>query len=92
MPVVEVTSFEEALTQANNTVYGLSAYVLTRDPRRLMDPTSRRHSGELYVNRPCGGLVQGFHNGWRHPGLGGEDGKCGFDGYLRKKTMYVNWA
>jgi lactaldehyde dehydrogenase/glycolaldehyde dehydrogenase len=57
-----------------------------------MDPTSRLHSGELYVSRPCGELVQGFHNGWRHSGLGGEDGKHGFDGYLRKKTIYVNWA
>jgi acyl-CoA reductase-like NAD-dependent aldehyde dehydrogenase len=44
---------------------------------------------ELYVNRPCGELVQGFHTGWKHSGLGGEDGKYGFDGYLRKQTTYV---
>jgi len=39
-----------------------------------------------------GELVQGFHAGWGISGLGGEDGKHGFDGYFRKKTMYVNWA
>jgi lactaldehyde dehydrogenase/glycolaldehyde dehydrogenase len=48
--------------------------------------------GELYVNRPCGELVQGFHTGWKHSGLGGEDGKYGFDGYLRKQTTYVRWS
>ena len=25
-------------------------------------------------------------------GLGGEDGKYGIEGYLRKKTIYVNYA
>jgi len=29
--------------------------------------------------------------GAHHVGLT-KDGKYGFDGYLRKKTMYVNWA
>jgi lactaldehyde dehydrogenase/glycolaldehyde dehydrogenase len=37
-------------------------------------------------------LIQGFHNGWRQSGLGGEDGKYGFEGYFKKKTMYVNWG
>ena len=50
-------------------------------------------SGEFGVLRRLGcELVQGFHTGWGLSGLGGEDGKHGFDGYLRKKTMYVNWA
>ena len=48
--------------------------------------------GEIYFNRTNGELVQGFHTGWNQSGLGGEDGKYGFDGYLRKKTVYVNWA
>ena len=25
-------------------------------------------------------------------GIGGEDGKYGFDNYLKKQTMYVNWS
>jgi lactaldehyde dehydrogenase / glycolaldehyde dehydrogenase len=48
--------------------------------------------GEIYFNRTNGELIQGFHTGWKQSGLGGEDGKYGFDGYLRKKTMYVNWG
>lgn len=92
VPVMTVESFEEALSFANDTSYGLSAYVYTNDLRRVMRLSRGLSFGELYVNRPCGELVQGFHTGWRHSGLGGEDGKYGFDGYLRKQTTYVRWS
>jgi len=90
-PVMTVDSFEQALSFANDTNYGLSAYVYTNDLRRVMRLSRELSFGELYVNRPCGELVQGFHTGWKHSGLGGEDGKYGFDGYLRKQTTYVRW-
>ncbi len=90
-PVMTVDSFEQALTFANDSSYGLSAYVYTGDLRRVMRLSRELAFGELYVNRPCGELVQGFHTGWKHSGLGGEDGKYGFDGYLRKQTTYVRW-
>lgn len=92
VPVMRVSDFDEALQLANESVFGLSAYVYTRDVRRLMRLSSELQFGELYINRPCGELVQGFHTGWKQSGLGGEDGKYGFDAYLQKKTMYVNWA
>jgi lactaldehyde dehydrogenase / glycolaldehyde dehydrogenase len=92
VPVMRVASFDEALALANDSAYGLSAYVYTRDLKRLMRLSTELEFGELYVNRPCGELVQGFHTGWKQSGLGGEDGKYGFDQYLRKKTTYVNWA
>jgi lactaldehyde dehydrogenase/glycolaldehyde dehydrogenase len=90
-PVLTVDSFEQALSFANDTTYGLSAYVYTNDLRRVMRLSRELAFGELYVNRPCGELVQGFHTGWKHSGLGGEDGKYGFDGYQRKQTTYVRW-
>jgi len=92
VPLMRVGSFEEALAHANDTRFGLSAYVFTNDMRRVMRTANELGFGEIYVNRTSGELVQGFHTGWRMSGLGGEDGKYGFDGYLRKKTMYVNWS
>lgn len=91
-PIVVIDDYEEALAEANATEYGLSAYVFTQDIRRLMQTARDLAFGEIYVNRGCGELVQGFHCGWKNSGLGGEDGHHGFEGYLRKKTMYVNWA
>ena len=87
-----VDSFDQALALANDSAYGLSAYVWTQDRRRLMAAAASLNFGEIYCNRTNGELVQGFHSGWGLSGLGGEDGKHGFDGYLRKKTMYLNWA
>ncbi|HEY0794136.1 MAG TPA: aldehyde dehydrogenase family protein [Chthoniobacterales bacterium] len=92
IPVVEYGTFDEAMAYANATEFGLSAYVFTNDLRRIMSLSRKLGFGEVYVNRPIGELVQGFHNGWRHSGLGGEDGKYGLDGYFRKQTMYVNFG
>ena len=92
VPVMQFNDFDEALALANDSAYGLSAYLYTNDTRRLMRLTNELAFGEIYFNRSNGELVQGYHTGWRQSGLGGEDGKYGFDGYLRKKTVYVNWA
>jgi lactaldehyde dehydrogenase/glycolaldehyde dehydrogenase len=92
VPTLRFTDFEEALLYANDSEYGLSAYVYTRDLKRLMRLVDGLNFGEIYFNRTNGELIQGFHTGWGQSGLGGEDGKYGFDGYLRKKTMYVNWS
>jgi len=92
VPVMRFDSFEEALSLANDTPYGLSAYVYTQNMKRLMRLGGELNFGEIYFNRTNGELVQGFHTGWGQSGLGGEDGKYGLDGYFRKKTMYVNWS
>lgn len=87
-----VGSFEEAVALANDTQYGLSAYLFTNDFKRLQRAPYELRFGELYLNRSNGEAVQGFHTGWGMSGLGGEDGKYGFDGYLRKQTSYLNWG
>ncbi|HEY8576909.1 MAG TPA: aldehyde dehydrogenase family protein [Devosia sp.] len=92
IPAMTVSDFQEALTLANDSDYGLSAYVYSQNLRRLMRSAAALNFGEIYCNRTSGELVQGFHTGWGQSGLGGEDGKYGLDGYFRKKTMYVNWS
>lgn len=87
-----VDSFDEAVSLANDTAYGLSAYLFTENRRLLNAAPYRLNFGELYLNRGIGEAVQGFHTGWGLSGLGGEDGKYGFDGYLRKQTSYLSWS
>jgi lactaldehyde dehydrogenase / glycolaldehyde dehydrogenase len=65
---------------------------LTRDNRRIMRCVNELSFGEIYVNRPSGESPHGFHTGYRRSGLGGEDGQHGIEGFMRKKTMYNNFA
>ncbi|MFM0052524.1 aldehyde dehydrogenase family protein [Caballeronia grimmiae] len=85
---MKVSDFEEALSYANESNYGLSAYVFTESNARIMRCTGELNFGEIYINRPGGESVHGFHTGYKMSGLGGEDGKHGIEGFMRKKTMY----
>lgn len=91
-PIMRISSFEEALRLANDSDYGLSAFLFTRDMRRIQRAVGELHFGEIYVNRAMGEQRQGFHNGYRLSGTGGEDGKYGMENYLEKKTFYVNFS
>lgn len=92
VPVMTVTDFDEGLRLANESRYGLSAYVFTKDMRRMMRLIRELKFGEIYVNRPGGDAVHAHHAGLRDSGIGGEDGKYGIDAYFQKKTIYVNYA
>jgi len=92
VPILRVDDFDQAMEMANDTSFGLSAYLFTADARRLHEAPHRLKFGELYLNRSNGEAVQGFHTGWGLSGVGGEDGAYGFDGYLRKQTSYLNWG
>ena len=87
-----VDSFEQAVAYANDSDYGLSAYVFTRDNRTIMRCVKELSFGEIYINRASGESPNGFHTGYRKSGLGGEDGPHGIEGFMRKKTMYNNYA
>ena len=89
---MSVSDFDQALAYANDSEYGLSAYVFTRDNRKIMRCVKELAFGEIYINRASGESPNGFHTGYRKSGLGGEDGPHGIENYMRKKTMYNSFA
>ena len=91
LPVIRFKTFEEVIGYANDCDYGLAAMVFTNDMNRILRLNSELEFGEIYVNRGHGELHQGFHNGYKLSGSGGEDGKYGFEQYLEKKTFYVKF-
>jgi lactaldehyde dehydrogenase/glycolaldehyde dehydrogenase len=92
LPVLKVNDFDEALAYANDCDYGLSAYLYTNDMKKIMRTVNELEFGEVYMNRPCGEEFNAFHNGYKISGVGGEDGKYGMEGYLQKKSVYVNYS
>ncbi len=89
LPVLKFSSFEQVIGFANDCEYGLAAMVFTNDMNTIMKCNDELEYGEIYVNRGHGEQHQGFHNGYKLSGSGGEDGKYGFEQYLEKKTFYV---
>jgi 1-pyrroline-5-carboxylate dehydrogenase len=81
LATLRVRSFEEGLAVANNTDYGLTGAVYSRDRARLEMARSEFHAGNLYFNRKCTGAlvdVQPF-GGFN---MSGTDSKAGGRDYL----------
>ncbi|WP_396667608.1 aldehyde dehydrogenase family protein [Microbacterium sp. R86528] len=94
-PVLAVTTFstyDELITRANATPYGLSAYVYSNNLHTVMQALDDLDFGEIYVNKAGPERPQGFHTGWKASGLGGDDGTHGYERYLRRKTSYVGYG
>jgi lactaldehyde dehydrogenase/glycolaldehyde dehydrogenase len=92
VPVMRISSFEEAVEITNESRYGLSAYLFTNDFARIMRAVQEVRFGEVYVNRIGPEALQGYHTGYRNSGPGGDDGLHGLEAYLRKKTVYANYS
>lgn len=91
LPVVRVSDYEEALGIANARPDGLSAYLWTQNPSVYMDAIQRLETGTIFLNQGIIGYIQGYHNGHKLSGLGGEDGTYGIEGYLQKRTVYQKY-
>ena len=68
---------DEAIAWANDSVYGLTSSIFTKDVDVAMRACDEIKFGETYVNRENFETMQGFHAGWRKSGIGGADGKHG---------------
>ncbi len=91
LPVLKFSSLEQVIEYANDCEFGLAAMVFTENMKTVMRLTDELECGEIYINRGHGEQHQGFHNGYKMSGTGGEDGKHGVGQYLEKKTFYVNY-
>ncbi|UXP30990.1 aldehyde dehydrogenase [Reichenbachiella agarivorans] len=91
LPVIKFKDFDQVIAWANDCAYGLAAMVFTTDMKKILRLNDELEFGEIYVNRGHGEQHQGFHNGYKLSGSGGEDGKYGFEQYMEKKTFYVKY-
>jgi succinate-semialdehyde dehydrogenase/glutarate-semialdehyde dehydrogenase len=88
-PIIRFETESEAVAWANDSPYGLAAYVYTRDASRLMRVIEALEYGVVGVNDGLPSTPQAPFGGFKESGLGREGGKWGLDEYL--ETKYVSW-
>lgn len=91
LAILEVGSYAEAIAVANDSEYGLSAAIATRNPRYMHDFAHDIESGTVKINRtttgnlvnaPFGGLKRSSTSTFR------ESGRAGLEFYTQIKTIY----
>jgi lactaldehyde dehydrogenase / glycolaldehyde dehydrogenase len=91
-PIIGVDSLDQVLGYANDSRYGLSAYLFSRDYQTIMRAVEELEFGEIYINRTLGESIHAHHSGYKESGIGGEDGKWGLTRYTQIKTAYHHYG
>jgi succinate-semialdehyde dehydrogenase/glutarate-semialdehyde dehydrogenase len=92
-PVAPVASFEseeDAVAAANNTEYGLVAYVYTRDIKRALRVCEGLETGMVGLNQGIVSNPAAPFGGVKQSGFGREGGYEGINEYLETKYVAVN--
>ena len=89
-PVLSIIPYDnedEAIRIANDTPYGLSAYVSSGDPERARQIASRLHTGMVHINYAPLDAMAPF-GGYKQSGNGREWGAHGIEEFLETKSIY----
>jgi aldehyde dehydrogenase (NAD+) len=88
-PVLSILTYEtedEAVAIANDTPYGLQAYVSSTDLARANAVADRLIAGRVHINGMHDDLIAPF-GGFKQSGIGREFGPYGLDAYLEPKVI-----
>ena len=88
-PVLAILTYkteQEAIDIANDTPYGLQAYVSSTDLARANEVAAQLIVGRVHINGIHDDLIAPF-GGFKQSGIGREFGPYGLDGYLEPKAI-----
>ncbi len=94
-PVLAVDTFEaegEAIRKANDTVYGLSGAVFTRDGARAQRVIRKLRAGVTWINTFHFTFNEAPWGGYKQSGFGRELGPHGYDAYTEVKQITTHLA
>ena len=88
-PVQTFTDEDQAVTAANDTEYGLVAYLFTQDLDRALRVGERLETGMLGLNQGIVSNAAAPFGGVKHSGFGREGGREGIEEYLATKYFAI---
>lgn len=89
IPIRNIDSLEEGIALANQSEYGLTSSIFTRNINSALKAARELRFGETYINREHFEAMQGFHAGRRKSGIGGADGKHGLYEFTETQIVYL---
>lgn len=92
MSLLGYDSLDEAITRANATVYGLAAGVVTSDLQRAHGIIHQLEAGICWINSWGESPAEMPVGGYKHSGVGRENGLSSLHHYTRIKSVQVEMA
>jgi len=93
-PILSVIPFEDeadAIHVANDTIYGLACGVWTKDFRRALRVANAVDAGTVWVNNYRMVSLTAPFGGFKHSGIGRENGVASIQEFLETKTIWIDY-
>lgn len=90
-PLVRFQDVESVIQQANDTPYGLAAYVFSRDVGKAMGIAQRLNAGIVGVNRGFVSDPAAPFGGMKESGIGREGAQDGIKEFLETQYIATSW-
>lgn len=89
LPVVRVKDLDEAIEEANNTIYGLGASIWTKNLDRAVFGCEQLKAGIIWINQHLKVAPEVPFGGIKESGVGRENGPYALSEYLDIKTIML---
>jgi len=86
-PIMKFKTMDDAISLANDTEFGLAAYIFTNDLKTALRAAEELEAGGIGVNVNNVVDLQAPFGGWKQSGLGRELGHYGLEAYLETKHI-----
>ncbi len=93
-PVVLALPFQdedEGVERANDTPFGLAAYVFSKDLGKALRLASRIEAGSVWVNGIHQAQAEAPFGGMKESGIGREKSRFGVEAFTELKTYYISY-
>src|SRR5712675_1127082 len=89
LSVISVKDSEQALSVANDTIYGLASAIFTSDINKAFKFAKGLRAGSVWVNTYDGGDITTPFGGYKQSGIGRDKSLHAFDKFTQVKTTWI---